>query len=286
MESKEVSYYKKCSDLVKSFIDEIFPFLDNCRCNKVLEAKICELSEIDLQNIQLNELYEKRDLTHVPLNIIKEGYNKTLERKRVIENKAKTNVLGVTVCVTLSVTLADNIDKIYTVFSSDCHQFIFYVCLIGAMLYLFSGGWLALKLLMCKNKIYLTYDEEQILPEITQKKIYIRNTILNEKSNLIRANYMNTSYQSIRNGLLIFTLIFIVCLRPGINKNKISEEILILKTKIEVLEYKNNKLEANTMLLQEYVKKLENRLEKEIVNKQKVTGVNTIISEKKETIPR
>lgn len=74
----------------------------------------------------------------------------------------------------------------------------FYVFGITAVLYLLFGGFFDLELLMKKNRIYITRDMETILPKEVQKKIYGRNNILNEKSNLIRTNYMNTSYQYLR----------------------------------------------------------------------------------------
>lgn len=240
--------------------------MDNCNSNKKINSVINALFEKDLQDIKLNELYEGHDLTLVPLDIIKETYAKTLDRKRFIENKAKTNVIGVSICVAVMSLLANNIVKTYKDFNNSdvCKQFIVYALGMMVVCYLLYGGYLALELLMTRNRIYITRDDEQILPLEIQKKIYGRNNVLNEKTNLIRTNYIFTSYQAIRNGLVLLLIFFAVYLWPG-NYNNISEETIKLENKIEKLENKINKYETDLMLMREHLQSLEKRFDEEII---------------------
>lgn len=265
-ENKEDSFIIKYKKIFYSLIDEIFPFLDNCNSNKKINSVINALFEKDLQDIKLNELYEGHDLTLVPLDIIKETYAKTLDRKRFIENKAKTNVIGVSICVAVMSLLANNIVKTYKDFNNSdvCKQFIVYALGMMVVCYLLYGGYLALELLMTRNRIYITRDDEQILPLEIQKKIYGRNNVLNEKTNLIRTNYIFTSYQAIRNGLVLLLIFFAVYLWPG-NYNNISEETIKLENKIEKLENKINKYETDLMLMREHLQSLEKRFDEEII---------------------
>lgn len=240
--------------------------MGNYKSNKKINSDIDELFEKDLQDVKLNELYAEHDLAIVPLDIIKETYSKTLERKRFIENKAKTNILGVSICVAVMSSLANNIVKTYKAFNNDnvCQQFIVYVFCMVSVLYLLYGGYLALELLMTRNRIYITRDDEQILPQEIQKKIYGRNNILNEKTNLIRTNCIFSSYQAIRNGLVLLFFFFAIYLWPG-NYNNISGETIKLENKIEKLENMINKYESDSMLMREHLKSLEKRFDDEMI---------------------
>lgn len=230
-------------DCLLELPEEVFPFWGNYRDNKKLEDKIKKLSKEDERTLDLSSLSVAGDLSQVPLNFVIEAYNKSLERKVTIENKAKINVLGVTIFTSILTAVTKNVILLYSAINNEYMQFFFYISGIITVFYIMVGGYFALKVLMTRMYIYLTVEKVRILPYDIQKNFYGKNIELNGYSNLIRTNYIYTSYQCMRNGLFIFFFLFIVSLWPGLYVDKENDFIKEYGNKVEYLQYKINDLE-------------------------------------------
>lgn len=232
--------------MIKNIIDILFPFYDNYKINKSIKLKMVDLETKDSTSIDLKELKFASDLSRVPLEMVKTTYNSSLERKKTIEDKAKINVLGVTLVVPLITAVSSSIIKLYSLVQIEIIKYILFLIGIAPIIYIVIGGILALEVLMNKNKIYMLYETEKILKKSLQKKSYAINIELNGYSNIIRTNYICTSYQCIRNGLCILLILFTIVLFPAINNNSQSNNNH-LNHMVYPLDQKDYKMAAQTM---------------------------------------
>ena len=234
--------------------DFLLPFYENYKTNKIIDQKIQELCSKEAKTIDLSKLACAGDLSKVSLKIIKTIYEKNLERKKTIEDKAKINVLGVTLFVSAMTSVSTNVIKIYTIFPDNVIRMIFYVFGMLAVFYIIYGGIMAISVLMNRNKIYLFDESDGILPQMVQKKIYAQNIDLNVYSNLIRTNYISSSYQCIRTGIIFLLIVFAVGLYPGfyaINSQQ-DDTIKILNQKINCLDSRLQILETDVNQFRRY----------------------------------
>ena len=240
--------------------DQIVPFWKNYKDKKTLKEKIEKLSEIDEKYIDLRKFNTAGDFSQVPLCIVQESYNKSLDRKKILEDKAKVNVLGVTIFISIIAAVSENVVSLYSAFENVYIRFFFYGIGIISVAYIMVSGLLAIELLMDINTVCLVEEQQQILPCDIQKKIYSKNMGLNDYYNLIRNNYIYTSYQCLRNGLVVFVFIYAIALWPGLYVDKEKETIKEYIIKIEVLQSKVNELECSQKQIENKIIKNENTL--------------------------
>jgi len=230
------------NNILRTFKENIFPFLGNNDSNKKIMCKIDDIFDKDLEQIDLKRMNCAGDLSKISVEIVKSTYDETLERKKTIEDKAKVNVLGVTIFSSLITALSTSIIKLYSFAENDIMKYILFFFGVLAIFYMLYGGILSLEVLMSKSKIYLLNEEDQILKRNFKKRAYARSIDLNGYSNLIRNNYITSSYQCIRNGLYILLIIFSLALLPVLkdNTNMQEKNIEKLNNKIQELENKLN----------------------------------------------
>lgn len=237
-------------------IGNVFPAYGNRAASKMIMEKINDIFNKDPNNINLKDLHCASDLSKVPLNIVEKTYHEALERKKTIEDKAKINIFGVTIFISLITALSTSIVNLYSRLANNVVKYVFFIIGISAILYMLFGGLLALEVLMNKNTIYIINEDEQIVKKNIRKKIYAKLIDLNGYYNIIRNNYINSSYQCIRNALYILLVIFIINLLPFLNNDtnnqqeeleKMNKQITELKLEMryvkEELENKNKNIE-------------------------------------------
>lgn len=260
----------------RSLIANILPFLEDRKYRINIEKKIEELSNTEISNIELNKLEYASDLTKVPLEIIKSSYEASLKRKTTIEDKAKVNVIGVTIFISLISALSSFILKIYSYTNNQLLKFGIFIFSSITIFYMLYGGIMSLEVLMNKNKIFILSEEESNSNEPYQKKACARNIELNGYSNTIRSNYIYSSYHCIKYALILLMVIFLVYIFPYLNNSsdKFEESLKSLNSDtIELrkdLELTNSKLNDYIIQIKNDEKKIEDLEKENIILHQKV----------------
>lgn len=275
MRNNNLSIFKsKIKEIFNIIIENTLPFLQNKKYNRPIEENIDKLNKTEIEDINLDKLGYSSNLTNVPINIIENSYRDSLERKKVIEDKAKINVIGITIFISLISSLSSSIVKIYSFTNNKFVRLGIYLCCFVTILYMLQGGILALEVLMNKNRVYLLTEEElSIQDKSKQKKAYARSIELNGYSNTLRNNYIFSSYQCIRNALIFLMIITLIYVFPYLNNgnDKIEKEInTINNNNIEVrkkLDTINSDLNNSIIQREEDEKKIDNLIkENEILN--------------------
>ena len=179
-----------------------------------LNKKIEKLKQYDSEDIYKYSLeyiiFNKKS----KLNSVQAAYNESLDRIKQFEEKAKINLIAISISVTIMTGLIKPINDIYEKYQNIYVEIAISLICILIVYFMLFGGITSLKVLMDKNIIYkagiieLTFKNEQL------KKVYGMNGELNELNNTLRNNYINTSYKCIRNALILLMIIFMIGVIP------------------------------------------------------------------------
>ena len=128
-------------------------------------------------------------------------------RRQIIEDKAKTNILGITLAFTVILASVAFAPRIAAIAKNNADWAVwafmaFMAFQLCGILFLLAGGWLALSTLrVAKNYIWTLHDERvNTTNEARNAEIswYLQN---NQLVSTLKANLLDASYSCIRNGV-------------------------------------------------------------------------------------
>ena len=167
--------------------------------NKIINSKINNSSKS----------YEGLDGSLLCLDQLLRHLQQEHERRRIIEDKAKTNVLGITLAfsaILASVTLTSGVAEA-TKRNLDEGMWIFMALQFVGIVFLLFGGGFALGALRI-SKIYMwTLETEMTVTTAKERNAEIRWYVQqNSLCSQLKANNLHASYSCIRNGVVVFAV--------------------------------------------------------------------------------
>jgi hypothetical protein len=198
--------------MLKSLIFLIFPFLDNYFKNKIIRAKRDKFSN------QLNQINNSKAII---TDVLKQQYSNTIIVKDKLEDKAKSNIIAVTISITLILGASNLLSSIYSKFPYVGIHWISFILFVLAVIYMIIAGVLSIRVLMNENIVYTISLENYTLDETDLRQEYDTCTVANINQNLIRNNGVNTSYECIRNALICLFAIAVMVVFPYTTKQNI-----------------------------------------------------------------
>ncbi|MBP2072531.1 hypothetical protein [Thermoanaerobacterium butyriciformans] len=93
-------------ELVKKIFQKIFPFVANVQDNNKIKNKLNLLSSVK------TDLEYMKEYNALSIDQLKDFYNDTFEIKNKLEDKAKINIVGLTISISLILGLSNLITKI------------------------------------------------------------------------------------------------------------------------------------------------------------------------------
>ncbi len=169
----------------------LFPFSEAYFANKKINKLIANLENMEF------EKYRK-------FSELQTEYENTYKRKDKFEDKAKINVISVTLTITLimgSLTIIKEFMNSQNFFGIN---FIAITLFVFSVFYMIVAGINAFSLLMDRNTVYISKLDESNLVEIEQA------VLGNNYYNLIRNNLINSSYKCIRNALIYMFIVMLI----------------------------------------------------------------------------
>lgn len=193
------------SKVLVTIRDAAFPLYDNWKVNKKLREKL-ENEEGILPHIE--------NADKVTVEQLKEEYVNTIKTKDKFEDKAKTNVTGITIAVTLIMGASGLLDTVIKKYPIPIVQWASFILLALSIVYLISAGILSIKVLIAENKFYAV-DLSCIADGGERlKKTYDKRIVQNQNQNTIRNNNIYTAYECIRNALVCLFAVFLLSSVP------------------------------------------------------------------------
>ena len=189
--------------MIKIF-EWLLPSLPNWQMNKKIRKKIEE-------NNGINKPSEKVSIEKLTNDQLEKIYETELAAKDKFEDKAKTNVIGVTISVTLILGAYSLLQNIMEKHGIGSLYIIALVLFVISVIYMLAAGVHAIHLLVAENTIHIPSIGLVGNEHIND----LDNTIgLNRARNLIRNNYIFTSYECIRNALICLFLVMVIAIIP------------------------------------------------------------------------
>ena len=170
------------------------------RANRIVSGKIVCLEKRDpvpsYRNDGRSQLSEDVLMGHL---------EQELSRRMVVEEKAKTNVLGITLAFSAMFAGAALISSRSTVseFRVDWLAWVLLALLFIGVLFLLAGGALALSALrVAKNHTWTLEDEVENTTDETRAVRLLWYLELNQEGTRLKTNQVDASYSCIRNGVI------------------------------------------------------------------------------------
>lgn len=190
-------------------IEAILPSVANIQSNNKVKQKIKNEQNLDFPSKNV-------DLAAVTINDLQQIYDFDKSIKDKLEDKAKTNIIGVTISVTL---IMGAYSLIQNVISKHGYSFLFWIafCLfILSVIYMLAAGISSIHVLTAENVFHIP---EIGLTDDEKKKDYDKQIGFNRARNTIRNNYVFTSYECIRNSLVCLFAVMVIAIVPAYTKN-------------------------------------------------------------------
>lgn len=192
--------------LINKIIDTLFPMYANYKTNKGLRQKL-ETNDGGI----LSYMENAEDISTINL---KQEYQETLRIKDKLEDKAKTNVVGITITITLIMGASNVLSAITKKYPMPVFQWIGFVLFVSAVSYMITAGILAIKVLIDENRIYVVDIGASVNDDANLRAEYDNCISKNRTTNLIRNNTVFTSYECIRNSLVCLFVILLLSAAP------------------------------------------------------------------------
>ena len=193
---------------MKEVFTWFIPSITKWSCNKKVRKKI--ETETNLSCPSANE-----DLDKIKLEVLQSVNEKEIEIKGKLEDKAKTNVIGVTISVTLILGAFSLLQNIYGKLGLGILYWIAFSLFVLSVIYMLSAGLNVIHVLIAENTIHVPSLAKE---GEAHKKDLDKQIGLNRARNTIRNNYVFTSYACIRNSLICLLLVMIIAIIPIQNK--------------------------------------------------------------------
>lgn len=205
--------------VIQSFINGIFPFGINQRANKKITERINREGNFSYDSLSfIKEISSDEQLASISIQQLDDLYRSEISRKEKLEDKAKINIAGVTISVSLVLGASKLGTALNAKFQNGFLSVLFIILFILSALYMVLAGCYSLNMIMDKNTVSFTslgIDQ----PDETKKKELLKCIDFNRGMNTIRNNYIFTSYRCIQNSLILLFVVMVVVIMPSSNIN-------------------------------------------------------------------
>lgn len=187
-------------------IDAVFPYVAYCKANKTLRKILLDEPK--------GVLCFNENADAISTDVLKDQYAETMRIKDKLEDKAKTNVVGLTITITLILGATGMLTTIYEKYSYPTFSWIAFILFTLAVIYMFLAGIIAIKVLIDENKIFVINLSSFAADETVLREDYDKCISQNRTQNIIRNNGVFTSYKCIRNSLICLFLVLVLSSVP------------------------------------------------------------------------
>lgn len=183
-------------------VSEVFPCVG---CYVSVKKILTKIHKIEVQD-KYSLPPELERLANLPSWLITVYFDKEKQRKDIIERKARINALAVTLAVTLFSAAVSGSSCWFSFLDSGADGLRLTLDLLNMAGFLFFayGGYAAIRALRADRFWDIDIHEEVELQANREHRriLLVKYLFLNQHQSNIRANYLETSYLAIRNGLL------------------------------------------------------------------------------------
>lgn len=136
--------------------------------------------------------------------------NQTFEYKGLLEEKAKVNIIGISIISSVIFGISAIILNSEAYFPNIYLGFVIFIIALYIIIELVLAVILSIKVLTELNIHYQLLPSDLFKPQVIKQQIIGFSYEMNIYQNVRRNNYINSSYKSIRNALISLLVLFIL----------------------------------------------------------------------------
>lgn len=193
----------KIIKILKKCLEFVLPFIVQHKANKVLKEK----------NKNDDTSYVK-SIKELSIDSLKEKYNETYKAKDKFEDKAKTNVVAITIATTMIMGSFGLMTSLHNKYDCAFINWMIFILLFCAIAYMLVAGILAIRVLFHENIMYDVSIESISKQDEESKMEYNVAIQKNINQNIIRNNITSASYECVRNAIACIILVFVFVALP------------------------------------------------------------------------
>jgi hypothetical protein len=194
--------------------DAVFPMMANRKANMILRKKMSPQNEAGEYIEPTGVLVYVENSDKLSSEILKEQYEYSFKTKDKLEDKAKTNIIGITISITLIIGASGMLSSISEKFQIPFIAWLSFLLFMVSVAYMLLAGLLVIRVLTNENEAYIVKLTSLANGEEILRDDYDKCIAQNQMKNTIRNNYVFTSYACIRNALVCLFVIFLFVTIP------------------------------------------------------------------------
>ncbi len=192
---------------LQPIIRQVFPSVSVRKANKQLKEAINSTEN------QSNRAYID-NFDQIPIENFRRKYAEAFEIKNKFEDKAKTNVIGITIAITVIMGASGLTGSLISKYSCIALHWVSFIILLAAIIYLLVSGIDAIKVLFNENTMSTVDLPDLAADDVATKEKYDDCTNRNVNRNIVRNNIVYSSYICIRNALICIMVLFVLVSIP------------------------------------------------------------------------
>lgn len=257
----------------------MFPFATLFKATKSINKKIEKLSKSTSEEPYTYEYASNNK--NIEDKVLLDTLKDTIENKKILEDKAKSTLIA----ITISATLIINILKFLQDIKSNSVFLTLLLAIVGflSLLYMIAAGVLSLYSIGEINTVATMYPEDHLLPEQEKKTQIADNIEHNYLNNLKRNNFMTTSYKCMISSISLLVVIFIIStiiLGLGYKDKNVTQvtkdELEAINSKLSIMSDEISTGKQNIIEVQQEVYDI---IESEKITREKLNSIYTIVED-------
>jgi len=245
----------------KRIIIPLFPLYKTKKANRKLFIDIESLKKQD--KLDQNGSY-MGNYTALSVSDARVFLEKTFEKKKSLEDKAKTNVFGVIIAVTLVTGLYKVLMDLNSMDYPIVYKMLSFLIALYVLIQMILAGLSSIKVISDIIFQYEPFPNDTNLPDNEMLDLIALDTEINVKYNTIRNNYLSSSYESIKRSLICLLLLFIIIAFPinvfGNNSPQKDMDIINLEHQQMELDFFNNTQITQNSKTNEKISRIEQQI--------------------------
>lgn len=191
--------------IIRRLLFWLFPFFEGYIVNKNLEEKKSRIYS------DTNESYDSFSPKNADKRELKKLYQDEFIRKELLEKKAGTTAVSVTITITLIMGASSFLEEVGPKYNND------FLCILSCVIFYISvcfmliSGAISIGVLTEKSIVYKFQSDKK---NKKMKETYRQLIVLNRISNLIRSNSLSACYKTIKYSLILLFITMIIATLP------------------------------------------------------------------------
>ena len=175
--------------------------VDFLQKNRQIRKQIKALADVEQNSVSADDI-----ATLPPPDEMLQYLEKEMSRRRIIEEKAKTNALAITLALSAMLAGVALVGNLTDSGDSPLNRLVWIVIplQVTGIVFLLTGGLLALNALRTvPTQMWTVEDEKRNLEDEEKSSAIASFIVFNQHYTNIKSNHVDTSYSCIRNGVIV-----------------------------------------------------------------------------------